>query len=125
MSQPSVAVIGASRQRSKYGNKCVRAFLHQGYQVYPVNPLAREIEGLPTFPTLGDLPVIPDRICVYLPPHKTRTLLPELARHPEVEVWFNPGSADTRILADARAAGIDVRDGCSIVDIGLSPGQFP
>lgn len=124
MSQPSIAVIGASRDRSKFGNKCVRAFLHGGYRVYPVNPQVGEIEGLPTVATLGDLPVAPDRISIYLPPHKTRALLSKLALYPEAEVWFNPGSADPQILADARAAGIDVRDGCSIVDIGLSPSQF-
>jgi len=125
LSQPSVAVIGASQDRAKFGNKCVRAFLHRGYHVYPINPQAEEIEGLPALPTLADLPVEPDRISIYLPPHKTRALLPELALHPECEVWFNPGSATQAILDDARAAGIEVRDGCSIVDIGLSPSQFP
>lgn len=125
MSQPSVAVIGASQQRSKFGNKCVRAFLHRGYRVYPINPHSGEIEGLPTLPTLTDLPVVPDRISIYLPPHKTRALLSELALYPETEIWFNPGSADSQILDEARAAGLDVHDGCSIVDIGLSPSQFP
>ena len=125
MSQPSVAVIGASQDRAKFGNKCVRAFLHQGYQVYPINPHANEIEGLPVLPALESLPVKPDRISIYLPPFRTRGLLAELALYPEAEVWFNPGSANAVILEAARAAGIDVRDGCSIVDIGLSPSQFP
>ena len=125
MNRPSVAVVGASRDRAKFGNKCVRAFLHRGYQVYPVNPRATEIEGLKTVRCLADLPVTPDRISVYLPPQKTRDLLPELAPFQQVEVWFNPGSASPEILAAARQAGIDVRDGCSIVDIGLSPSEFP
>ena len=125
MKQPSVAVVGASRDRSKFGNKCVRAFVHRGFRVYPVNPHTATIEELPTFSTLEDLPRVPDRISIYLPPHLTRALRPTLALHPEVEVWFNPGSADRVTLDEARAAGIDVRDGCSIVNIGLSPGQFP
>lgn len=125
MSQPSVAVVGASRDRSKFGNKCVRAFLHRGYRVYPVNPRATEIEGLAAVPDLASLSVTPDRISVYLPPRQTRYLLPELAKFTETQVWFNPGSATPEILAAARQAGIHVRDGCSIVDIGLSPGQFP
>jgi len=122
---PSVAVIGASQNRAKFGNKCVRAFLHRGFHVYPINPYGGEIEGLPTLATLADLPIAPDRISIYLPPHKTRALLPELARYPESQIWFNPGSANPAILEEARAAGIDVRDACSIVDIGLSPSQFP
>lgn len=125
MNRPSIAVIGASQNRAKFGNKCVRAFLHRGFHVYPINPNGGEVEGLPTLATLADLPVAPDRISIYLPPHKTRALLPELARYPESQIWFNPGSANPAILEEARAAGIDVRDGCSIVDIGLSPSQFP
>jgi predicted CoA-binding protein len=122
---PSIAVIGASQNRAKFGNKCVRAFLHRGYRVYPINPHGGEIEGLPAATALADLPIAPDRISIYLPPHKTRALLPDLARYPEAQIWFNPGSANPAILEEARAAGIDVRDGCSIVDIGLSPSQFP
>lgn len=124
MSPPSVAVVGASKDRSKFGNKCVRAFLQKGFLVYPINPHAAEIEGLPTYSTLSHLPAPPDRISIYLPPHKTRALLAELARFPAAEIWFNPGAADPQVLAEARAAGLDVRDGCSIVDIGLSPSQF-
>lgn len=125
MNQPSVAVIGASQDRAKFGNKCVRAFLHRGYRVYPINPRADEIEGQSVLRSLDDLQTKPERISIYLPPHKTRALLPELARYPETQIWFNPGSANPAILKEARAAGIDVRDGCSIVDIGLSPSQFP
>lgn len=125
MSRPTVAVVGASRQRGKFGNKCVRAFLQKGYLVYPVNLREKEIENLSAYRSLGDLPETPDKISIYLPPQKTRALLPQLAQHRTAEVWFNPGSADEQILAAARDAGVNVRSGCSIVDIGLSPAQFP
>jgi predicted CoA-binding protein len=121
---PSIAVVGASADRRKFGNKCVRAYLQAGYQVFPVNPRADEIEGLATYASVRDLPTDPDRISVYLPPDKTRALIPELTSRPDAEIWFNPGSADAQILQQARDLGLDVRDGCSIVDIGLSPYQF-
>ena len=121
---PTIAVLGASTDRHKFGNKCVRAYLAAGYQVIPINLHADEIEGLPVIRSVSGLSADPDRISVYLPPDKTRALIPELARYPGAQVWFNPGSADAQTLEMARAAGIDVRDGCSIVDIGLSPGQF-
>jgi uncharacterized protein len=131
----TIAVLGASASRRKFGNKCVRAYLDAGYQVYPVNPSEREIEGLPVFRTLADVPAPLERISVYLPPPLTRALLPEIARAviagntagsaAGTEVWFNPGSADGAVLAEARRLGIAARPGCSIIDIGRLPSEFP
>jgi hypothetical protein len=46
MSQKTIAIIGASTDRNKFGNKAVRAFRQQGYQVFPVNPKEETVEGL-------------------------------------------------------------------------------
>ena len=122
---PTVAVLGASPDHNKYGNKSVRAHLRAGYRVFPINPSAQEVEGLPGYAKLADVPEPVDRISVYLPPPITRRLLPEIAAAGAHEVWFNPGAADRATLEEAREIGIAVVDGCSIVDLGLSPGQFP
>jgi uncharacterized protein len=127
----TIAVVGASASRHKFGNKCVRAYRDAGYQVYPVNPSERMIEGLPVFRTLADVPAPLERISVYLPPPLTLSLLPAIASAATAgsaagtEVWFNPGSADGTVLAEARSLGIAARPGCSIVDIGRRPGEFP
>jgi predicted CoA-binding protein len=124
----TIAVVGASASRQKFGNKCVRAYRDAGYQVYPVNPSEREIEGLPVFRTLAEVPGPLDRISVYLPPPRTLSLLPAIASAASAagtEVWFNPGSADAAVLAEARRLGINARPGCSIVDVGRRPGEFP
>jgi predicted CoA-binding protein len=121
----TVAILGASRNRSKFGNKSLRAHRQAGYRVFPVNPRADEVEGIESYASLAEVPRPLDRISVYLPPTRTRSLLDQLAAAGAREVWFNPGSADDDLLRDAWAAGITVRDGCSIVDLGLSPSQFP
>jgi predicted CoA-binding protein len=122
----TIAVLGASRDRSKFGNKCVRAYHDAGWRVFPVNlGSAAPIEGLATVHRLADVPVALDRISVYLPPPVTLELLPEIAGRRAGEVWLNPGSADTQVLEEARRLGIAARPGCSIVDIGVSPSQFP
>ena len=121
----TVAILGASSDRNKFGNKSVRAHLRAGYRVFPVNPKETEIEGQPAFPSLAALPAPPDRISVYLAPAIGRTLLPELARSGAREVWFNPGAADDALLAEAERLGIPAIDGCSIVDLGMSPAEFP
>lgn len=126
MSQPTAVILGASANRSKFGNKSVRAHRQAGFQVYPVNPKASEIEGLVVYPTLREVPVRGvDRVSVYLPPSVGITLLEEIAVLEPGEVWLNPGASDDTLLAAADEIGLAVVEGCSIVDLGLSPSQFP
>lgn len=122
MSQPTVAILGASRDRRKYGNKAVRAYLQQGYEVFPVNPHAAEIEGVKSWPDLASIPVRQlDRISVYLPPNIAVGLLEEIQARGAKEVWFNPGSDNPELVARAEALGLGIIRACSIVDVGVSP----
>lgn len=123
---PSVAILGASTDRTKFGNKSVRAHLQQGYTVYPVNPKATEIEGLPAFKSLAEIPPGKlDRISVYLPPHIGLAVLPEIAARGCDELWLNPGSDSDELVAAAGKLGLNVVQACSIVDVGMSPSQLP
>ena len=121
----TIAVLGASSHPEKFGNKCVRAYLSAGWQVFPVHPGEAEIEGLPVYRRLADVPGELERISVYLPPARTLEMLGEIAAKGAVEVWLIPGSADARVLDEARRRGLAAVPGCSIVDIGFSPAQFP
>jgi uncharacterized protein len=121
----SVAVLGASKDHAKFGNKSLRAHLAAGYEVLPIHPTEPEIEGLVAYPSLAALPHPVERITVYLPPRVSLSLLPEIARAGAREVWFNPGAADAAVLAEAKRLGVAAIDGCSIVDLGLSPSEFP
>ena len=120
----SVAIIGASNNRSKYGNKAVRAFLQQGYKVYPVNPKEAAIEGLPVFGSISDVPERPDMISVYLQPNVLLGLLPEIAAKGCDELWINPGAESDEVLAEAERLGLNVIQACSIVGVGVSPGRL-
>ncbi|MDX1999133.1 MAG: CoA-binding protein [Thermoanaerobaculia bacterium] len=121
----TIAILGASSNRAKYGNKCVRAYLHAGWTVYPVNPGGGEIEGLAVYRSLDAVPKPLDRISVYLAPPISLALLPEMAAAKAGDVMFNPGSADEVVLRKARELGIEALDYCSIVAIGLTPAMFP
>jgi len=120
----TIAVLGASSDRSKFGNKCVRAYADGGWEVYPINPGAEKIEGFQAYAKLADVPVALDRISVYLPPPLTDDMIPEMAEKGAGEVWFNPGSADRFIVDKAKAAGLEAIAACSIVDIGKSPARY-
>jgi predicted CoA-binding protein len=122
---PTIAVLGASSIRSKFGNKCVRAYQAAGYRVFPVNLHEPEVEGLKTYPRLADIGEPLDRISVYLPPPVTLELLPEIAAANAGEVWLNPGAADWKVVEEARRRAIPIVQGCSIVDVGMSPAMFP
>ena len=125
MPKPTVAILGASRDRRKYGNKSVRAHLQQGYEVFPVNRHADTIEGLKAYPDLASVPVKTlDRISVYLPPEIVLRLLDKIQKRGAKEVWLNPGSDSPEVVARAEALGLDVIRACSIVNVGLSPGDF-
>ncbi len=130
MSRPTVAILGASADRAKFGNKSVRAHVKAGYEVFPINPSGGRIEGLSVYRSLAEVPVERlDRVSVYLRPEIGLTLLDEIAAKAPTasggEVWFNPGSESPALLARARELGLNVVAACSIVELGLSPSQFP
>ena len=123
---PTIAILGASADRSKFGNKAVRAFVARGYTVYPVNPKGGEVEGLPVYKSLAEIPadVKLDRISVYLPPPVGLKTLPEMVARGTSELWLNPGSESDELVASAEAQGLNVIQACSIVAVGMSPHDF-
>jgi predicted CoA-binding protein len=120
----TVAVVGASTDRRKFGNKAVRAFLAQGWTVWPVTPAASEVEGLRTFRSVRDLPGPIDLITVYVQSETARSLLPEFLASGAREVWLNPGADEDEVLAEARRLGVPVIAACSIMGIGRRPDEF-
>lgn len=121
----TIAVVGASNDRRKYGNKCVRAYVDAGWRVFPVNPGERTIEGLPAYARLDEVPKPLDRVSVYLPPAVTLRLLPEIAAAEAPDTIFNPGAADRSVLEHAKHMGLPHRSACAIVEIGSSPAAYP
>ena len=120
----TIAIIGASADRAKFGNKAVRAFLRQGYTVYPVNPKEAEIEGLPAFKSIAEVPVRPNLVSVYLPPPVLLKVLPDIAAIGCDELWLNPGTESDEVLALAERLKLNVIQACSIVGVGLSPEEL-
>jgi hypothetical protein len=120
----TVAVVGASSDRSKFGNKALRAFESEGYRVIPINPNEREVEGMTTYASVLDVPGAIDMATVYVQPDVTLRLLDEFARKNIPEIWINPGAESEAVIADARRRGLNVVFACSIVAIGRSPYQF-
>lgn len=123
-----VAVIGASRDRAKFGNKAVRAFREAGHDVVPINPRhagsAERIEDLPTYASVADVPGSVDVATLYVEPAVGEGVLPELAARGIREVWVNPGAESESLLRRAAALGLDARLQCSILAIDESPAHY-
>ena len=118
---PSVAVIGASNARHKYGNKAVRAYLRQGWTVYPINPNEPTVEGLATFAHVTDVPGPIDRAALYVPAAVGEGLLEGIRSKGIKELYVNPGAESDELLEQAERLGLDPIQACAIVDIGERP----
>ena len=121
----TVAVIGASTNRQKFGNKALRAFAHQGYTVIPINPNEREVEGHRAYASVLEVPGRIDIATVYVPARAGVQVVEQLAQLGNVEeVWLNPGADDSAVVARARELGLNTIQACSIIAIGESPGRY-
>ena len=120
----TVAVVGASSDRQKFGNKALRAFKAEGYTVIPINPNEREVEGIATYPSVLNVPGPIDMATVYVQPDVAMQLLPEFEQKGIAEIWVNPGAESDELLSEARRRKLNVIAACSIIGIGRNPASF-
>ena len=119
----TVAVIGASNDRRKFGNKAVRGFQQQGYTVVPINSHEAEVEGIPAYRSVLDAPHRIDMATIYLPPSDGIGVLSEIVEKGIPEVWVNPGADSSAVVRKARELGIEPIIACSLTAIGEMPGD--
>jgi len=119
-----VAVVGASRDRHKFGNKAMRAFRDAGHTVIPINPHETEVEGVAAYASVLDVPGPIDMATVYVQPDVALRLLDEFERKQIPEIWLNPGADDDDVLAEARRRRLNVIAACSIIGVGKRPSEY-
>ncbi len=121
---PTIAIVGASADRSKFGNKAVRAYAARGFTVFPVNLHAETIEGLPVYSSLLDVPRPLDMVSFYVRPQVGETLLEDVVHTGATRLWLNPGSESDDLVARARALGLEPILACSIMAVGEPPSRY-
>ncbi len=92
MAQKKFAVVGATDNPEKYGNQIVKNLKSRGYEVYPVNPKLKEIEGLTCYPALAQIPVKVDVVDFVVPPKVTEEILKQCKEQGLDRIWLQPGS---------------------------------
>jgi predicted CoA-binding protein len=118
---PVIAILGASRDRRKFGNKALRAFRQQGYTVVPINPHETEIEGEQAWPDVLAYPGAIDEASIYLREEAGLRVMDGLAAKGVGRVWLNPGADAPAVVARAREVGLQPVVACSILAMGEEP----
>ena len=110
-----IAIVGATDTPGKYGGIIYRDLRGRGHRVAAVNPNRTTVAGDPSVPDLGSLPERPDIVNLVVPPSIGSTVIDEWAELGGTSVWFQPGSYDERVVAQAKKAGRDVVEGDCIL----------
>jgi len=120
LNSSSFAVVGASIDRTKYGNKVLRCYQQHGKAVYPINARAAEVEGLKAYPSLAALPVKVQAISVITPPAITEQVVRDAAAAGVTHVWMQPGAESDQAIQTAESLGLSVIAGgpCLLVILG-------
>lgn len=125
----SVAVVGASRNQEKWGYKVFKTLLEYDIDVYPVNPNADKIDDKKAYPSLEELPTIPDLVISVVPPKITEKIVKQAKDLGVERIWFQPGSESKKAVNMAKKAGIKVFDKVCIVESSakgeISPPEDP
>lgn len=113
------AVVGASRDRAKFGNTVLRTYLSSGYEVVAVHPRETEIEGVRCVAGVADLPDDVWGVSIVTPPEITETLVAAIAQRGIRRAWLQPGAESPRALSLARELGLSVIAGgpCLMVEL--------
>jgi hypothetical protein len=121
------AVVGASRDPSKYGHKVLMDLKNNGYRVYGINPKYADIEGIPCYPDIGSLPERPGLLILVVPPEVTVKAVKEAEKAGIRKIWMQPGSECAEALTFCEKNGIDViHNACIMIyrkEGTLSPGE--
>lgn len=113
------AVVGASREKKKYGYKIYEVILNAGCKVYPVNPNTKEIDGNKCYASLSSLPKKPDVVIAVVPPKITEKIVEEVAKLKIKKVWMQPGSESEKAIELCKKNRIEVIAKMCFVKDGL------
>lgn len=120
-SSQEYAVISASTNRSKFGNKVLRCYQQNNKIIHPVNPKEKIIEGVPCITKLSDLPGAVMSISIVTPPKVTENIVEQAIEHGIKNIWMQPGSESALAIQLCRDNNINIiaNGPCILVELGF------
>lgn len=121
LAAPRFAVVGASADREKYGNKVLRCYMQHQRSVTPINPKLPDVEGLAAQTSLTALGRNDVAVSVITPPPITLKVVEEAAALGIKNIWMQPGAESPEAVAAAKRHGMNVIAGgpCVLVVLGF------
>jgi predicted CoA-binding protein len=113
-----LAIVGVSQQPKDFSRAVFREFRNRGYDVVPVNPAVREIEGQRCFARVQDVDPPVSTILVMTPPAVTETVVRDCAEARIERVWMFRGGGTGAVSANALKF-------CESNGIAVIPGECP
>jgi len=113
--EPVWAVVGASNNPRKYGNRIYKILRTAGYTVFAVNKGENVVEGDPAYASLLDLPRPPTVVNMVIPPHLALDVVQQAKEAGAKAIWFQPGAEDAEAIRWATANGLDVVEDCILM----------
>jgi uncharacterized protein len=110
-----VAILGASDKPDRYSNMLIKRLQGQGYEVYPINPALKTIEGLKVYPNLEALPPGIDVLSIYMQAERSDAIAESILGSDIPKVVFNPGAENPMLQKRLEAKGREVQEACSLV----------
>lgn len=118
---PEYAVIGASIDREKYGNKVLRCYMQHQKIVWPVHPMQKQIENRPVFKQVLDLPEAVKSISIITSPAVTEKIIVQAIDKGILNIWMQPGAESELAIKTCKDHGINViaNGPCILVHLGF------
>lgn len=107
----SLAVVGVSRNKDKFGSAIYRELKAKGYQVFAVNPEMDMFEGDRCYAGLGALPEKPEGVILVLQPAAALKVIEDAAKLGIQYVWIQQGANSPENEARAQELGLKVVSG--------------
>jgi predicted CoA-binding protein len=98
LKQKRFAVAGSFRSESKFAYKILKDLMHRGYEVFPVNPHLKEVDGRTCYKSISDIPYGVDVVNIVTPPSVTESILKECLNKDIKRVWIQPGAENAAVL---------------------------
>jgi len=117
------AVAGVSRASGQPANAIYRRLKDCGYEVFPINPNASQVEGVQSYPNLAAIPAAVDGVVIATHPDVSLGIVEQCSQHGVNRVWFHRsfggGSVSPQALRECEERGLHyIVGGCPLMFCG-------